>query len=229
MVLDPEALFSIKLSLKVATVSATLVLLIGLPLAYLLATKEFPMKNLLDTLITLPLVFPPTVTGYLLLLILGKNGVVGAILYKLLKTGVVFTWYGAVVASSVAAFPIFVKTAKSSIEAVEKNLIYAAFTLGKSELETFFRVVLPIAKRGIVAGLVLSFARAIGEFGATLMLAGNIPFKTNTIPIEIYSAVSDGNFERANVLTAVIAVLSLAIIFSVNRLTNGRRNETDGV
>ena len=127
--------------------------------------------------------------------------------------------YGAVVASSVAAFPIFVKTAKSAIEAVERNLIYAAFTLGKSELETFFRVVLPVAKRGIVAGLVLSFARAIGEFGATLMLAGNIPFKTNTIPIEIYSAVSDGNFERANLLTVVVAVLSLGIIFAVNRLS----------
>ena len=219
MVLDPEALFSIKLSLKVATVSTVLILLTGLPVAYVLAEKEFPMKNLLDALITLPLVFPPTVTGYLLLLIFGKNGFIGEILYKLFKTGIVFTWYGAVVASSVAAFPIFVKTARSSIEAVEKNLIYAAFTLGKSELETFFRVVLPIAKRGIVAGLVLSFARAIGEFGATLMLAGNIPFKTNTIPIEIYSAVSDGNFERANLLTVVIAVLSLGIIFAVNRLS----------
>ncbi len=219
MVLDPEALFSIKLSLKVATVSIVLILLTGLPIAYVLAEKEFPMKNLLDALITLPLVFPPTVTGYLLLLIFGKNGFIGEIIYRLFKTGIVFTWYGAVVASSVAAFPIFVKTARSSIEAVEKNLIYAAFTLGKGELETFFRVVLPIAKRGIVAGLVLSFARAIGEFGATLMLAGNIPFKTNTIPIEIYSAVSDGNFERANLLTVVIAVLSLGIIFAVNRLS----------
>jgi len=219
MVLDPEALFSIKLSLKVATVSTILVFLIGLPVAYALAEKEFPMKNLLDALITLPLVFPPTVTGYLLLLLFGKNGFIGEILYRFFKTGIVFTWYGAVVASSVAAFPIFVKTAKSAIEAVEKNLIYAAFTLGKSELETFFRVVLPVAKRGIVAGLVLSFARAIGEFGATLMLAGNIPFKTNTIPIEIYSAVSDGNFERANLLTVVVAVLSLGIIFAVNRLS----------
>ncbi len=219
MVLDPEALFSIKLSLKVATVSTVLIFLTGLPIAYVLAEKEFPMKNLLDALITLPLVFPPTVTGYLLLLILGKNGFIGEILYRFFKTGIVFTWYGAVVASSVAAFPIFVKTARSSIEAVEKNLIYAAFTLGKGELETFFRVVLPIAKRGIVAGLVLSFARAIGEFGATLMLAGNIPFKTNTIPIEIYSAVSDGNFERANLLTVVIALLSLGIIFAVNRLS----------
>ena len=219
MVLDPEALFSVELSLKVATVSTVVVLLTGLPLAYLFATREFPFKNLLDAVVTLPLVFPPTVTGYLLLLLLGKNGILGEVIYRVFKTGVVFTWYGAVVASSVAAFPIFVKTARSALESVDKNLIYAAYTLGKGELETFFRVVLPIAKRGVIAGLVLSFARAIGEFGATLMLAGNIPFKTNTIPIEIYSAVSDGNFERANLLTAVVAVLSITVIFTVNRLS----------
>ena len=228
MVLDSEALFSIELSLKVATVSTITVFFIGLPLSYLLATKELPLKNLIDTLITLPLVFPPTVTGYLLLLLLGKNGPIGEALYRLFKTGIIFTWYGAVVASSVAAFPIFVKTARSSIEAVNRNFIFAAYTLGKGEVETFLRVVLPIAKRGIIAGTVLSFARAIGEFGATLMLAGNIPFKTNTIPIEIYSAVSDGNFERANILTAVIAVISLIIIFTVNKLTERRDNEVNG-
>ncbi len=228
MVLDSEALFSIELSLKVATVSTITVFFIGLPLSYLLATKELPLKNLIDTLITLPLVFPPTVTGYLLLLLLGKNGPIGEVLYRLFKTGIIFTWYGAVVASSVAAFPIFVKTARSSIEAVNRNFIFAAYTLGKGEVETFLRVVLPIAKRGIIAGTVLSFARAIGEFGATLMLAGNIPFKTNTIPIEIYSAVSDGNFERANTLTAVIAVISLIIIFTVNKLTERRDNEVNG-
>ncbi len=228
MVLDSEALFSIELSLKVATVSTITVFFIGLPLSYLLATKELPLKNLIDTLITLPLVFPPTVTGYLLLLLLGKNGPIGEVLYRLFKTGIIFTWYGAVVASSVAAFPIFVKTARSSIEAVNRNFIFAAYTLGKGEVETFLRVVLPIAKRGIIAGTVLSFARAIGEFGATLMLAGNIPFKTNTIPIEIYSAVSDGNFERANILTAVIAVISLIIIFTVNKLTERRDNEVNG-
>jgi len=229
MVLDSEALFSVELSLKVATVSTVVVFLIGLPLSYLLSTKELPFKNLIDTIITLPLVFPPTVTGYLLLLLLGKNGLIGELIYKLFKTGVVFTWYGAVIASSVAAFPIFVKTARSSLESVNRNLIYAAYTLGKGEVETFFRVVLPLAKRGIIAGLVLSFARAIGEFGATLMLAGNIPFRTNTIPIEIYSAVSDGNFERANLLTVIIALISLLIIFTVNKLTNGRSNEVNRI
>lgn len=227
MVLDSEALFSVELSLKVATVSTVIVFLIGLPLSYLLSAKELPFKNLIDTLITLPLVFPPTVTGYILLLLLGKNGLIGQVIYKLFNTGIVFTWYGAVVASSVAAFPIFVKTARSSLESVNRNLIYAAYTLGKGEVETFFRVLLPLARRGVIAGLVLSFARALGEFGATLMLAGNIPFRTNTIPIEIYSAVSDGNFERANLLTVIIAVISLLIIFTVNKLTTRRFTTVD--
>ena len=218
--LDPEALFSIKLSLKVSIIAAFVVTLLGLPVAYVLAVKDFPFKNLLDALVTLPLVFPPTVTGYLLLLVLGKNGFIGALIYKLFKTGVIFTWYAAVIASSIAAFPIFVKGARAAIESIDKNLISVSYTLGKGELETFFRVVLPLAKKGIVAAVVLSFARAMGEFGATLMLAGDIPFKTNTIPIEIYSAVSGGDFQKANLLTAVTAVISLGIIYLINRLTS---------
>ncbi|TCK06233.1 molybdate ABC transporter permease subunit [Phorcysia thermohydrogeniphila] len=220
--LDPQSLFSIKLSLKVATLSALIVFLTGLPLSYLLALKRFPFKNLLDALITLPLVFPPTVTGYILLLLLGKEGFIGKLIYKLFNTGVVFTWYGAVVAASVAAFPIFVKSARAAIEAVDSNLIKVSYTLGKGELSTFFKVILPLAKRGIVAALVLSFARALGEFGATLMLAGNIPFRTNTIPLEIYSAVSGGDFERANLLTAITASMSVVIIYLINRLTSSK-------
>ena len=222
--LDPQALFSIKLSLKVASVSVIMIFILGLPLSYALAKKDFPLKNLVDTLITLPLVFPPVVTGYLLLLILGRNGPVGSVLYKLFNTGIVFTWYGAVVASFVAGFPLFVKSSKAAIESVDENLIKVSYTLGKSELYTFFKVVLPLAKSGIIAGLVLSFARALGEFGATLMLAGNIPFKTNTIPLEIYSAVSGGDFERANILTAVSAGISIVIIYLINRLSQeGKR------
>ncbi len=144
-----------------------------------------------------------------------------AFLYKLFHTGIVFTWYGAVVAASVAAFPIFVKSSRAAIEAVDRNLIKVSYTLGKGELQTFFKIVLPLAKKGIVAALILSFARALGEFGATLMLAGNIPFKTNTIPLEIYSAVSGGDFQKANILTAITAVISIAIIYLINRLTQG--------
>ncbi len=220
--IDPQAVFSVKLSLKVAVFSSLLVFIIGLPISYLLSSREFPFKNLIDAIITLPLVFPPTVTGYLLLLVLGRNGVIGSFLYKVFHTGVVFTWYGAVIAASVAAFPIFVKSARAALESVDRNLIKVSYTLGKTELQTFFKVILPLSKRGIIAALVLSFARALGEFGATLMLAGNIPFRTNTIPIEIYSAVSGGDFSRANVLAAITAAISLLIIYLVNRLSGER-------
>jgi molybdate transport system permease protein len=133
--------------------------------------------------------------------------------------GIVFTWYGAVLASFIVSFPIFVKSARASIESVDRNLIYASYTLGKSSLETFFKVVLPLAKGGIIAGIVLSFARALGEFGATLMIAGNIPFRTNTIPIEIYDAVSSGDFEKANVLTLIVTLISVTVIFVINKLS----------
>ena len=220
--LDPQSLFSVKLSLKVASLSTFIVFIFGLPLSYLLAVKRFPLKNLLDAFITLPLVFPPTVTGYILLLLLGKEGFIGKFIYKLFNTGVVFTWYGAVVPASDSAFPIFVKSSRAAIESVDKNLIKVSYTLGKGEFQTFFKVVFPLAKKGIVAALILSFARALGEFGATLMLAGNIPFRTNTIPLEIYSAVSGGDFGKANLLTAITASMSVVIIYLINRLTSSK-------
>ncbi|WP_457755085.1 molybdate ABC transporter permease subunit [Thermovibrio ammonificans] len=220
MGLDPLALFSVKLSLKVAISSTAIVTLLGTPLAYMLATRDFPFKNAVDALITLPLVFPPTVTGYILLLLLGRKGPIGELLYTLFHKGIVFTWYAAVVAAAVASFPIFVKSARAAIEAVDKRLLTVSYTLGKGEVTTFFRIVLPLAKRGIVAAVILSFARALGEFGATLMLAGYIPFKTNTIPLEIYSSVSNGDFERANLLTAVTAAIALVTIYAINRLSN---------
>ena len=221
-VMDPQALFSITLSLKVATTATLAVTLTGIPLAYLLARKDFPGKHLLDALVTLPLIFPPTVTGYLLLLLLGRRGPVGNLLYKLGGISILFTWYAAVVASGVAALPLMVKSAKAAMEAVDPRLIMASYTLGKGERATFFRVILPLARGGIVAGIVVAFARAMGEFGATLMLAGNIPFKTNTIPLEIYSAVSSARFYRANLLVVVTTLISLGVIYTVNRLGHRR-------
>lgn len=225
MLLDPEALFSIKLSLKVAFLSTLLVFAFGLPLSYVFATKEFPFKNLLDALITLPVVLTPTVTGYVLLLIFGKNGIIGKLIYKFFQLEIAFTWYGAVLASFVVSFPLFVKSARASIESVDRNLIYASYTLGKGGLETFLKVVFPLAKGGIIAGVVLAFARALGEFGATLMIAGNIPFKTNTVPIEIYNAVSGGDFEKANLLTAIVTAFSISAIFLINRLSKKKEPE----
>ena len=221
-VMDPQALFSITLSLKVATTATLAVTLTGIPLAYLLARKDFPGKHLLDALVTLPLIFPPTVTGYLLLLLLGRRGPVGNLLYRLGGISILFTWYAAVVASGVAALPLMVKSAKAAMEAVDPRLIMASYTLGKGERATFFRVILPLARGGIVAGIVVAFARAMGEFGATLMLAGNIPFKTNTIPLEIYSAVSSARFYRANLLVVVTTLISLGVIYTVNRLGHRR-------
>ena len=221
-VMDPQALFSITLSLKVATTATLAVTVTGIPLAYLLARKDFPGKHLLDALVTLPLIFPPTVTGYLLLLLLGRRGPMGNLLYKLGGISILFTWYAAVVASGVAALPLMVKSAKAAMEAVDPRLIMASYTLGKGERATFFRVILPLARGGIVAGIVVAFARAMGEFGATLMLAGNIPFKTNTIPLEIYSAVSSARFYRANLLVVVTTLISLGVIYTVNRLGHRR-------
>ncbi len=223
ILLDPAALFSIKLSLKVAFTATFIVTLAGIPLAYLLALKDFPLRRLLDTLVLLPLVLPPTVTGYLLLLILGRNGIIGSVLYRLGGVSILFTWHAAVIASTVAAIPLMVKSSQAAMSTVDLRLIMASYTLGKGGISTFFRVILPLSKEGIVAGMVVSFARAMGEFGATLMLAGNIPFKTNTIPLEIYSAVSSAQFYRANVLVGVTVFLSLVVVYAVNRLGERKR------
>jgi len=220
---SPEVLFAVKLSLKVSLLSTLIVFLVGLPIAYLLAFRNFPFKNLADALITLPLVFPPVVTGYVLLLLFGRKGVLGEVLYKLFGFTVVFNWKGALLASTVAAFPLFVKGATAAFEGVSKELVETSYTLGKGRLETFLKVTLPLAKSGIVAALILSFARALGEFGATLMVAGNIPMKTTTIPLEIYNSAMAGEFEKANLLTAITALFSVGVIYGVNRLTQRRR------
>jgi molybdate transport system permease protein len=220
---SPEVLFAVKLSLKVSTLSTLIVFLFGLPVAYLLAFRSFPLKNLVDALITLPLVFPPVVTGYILLLLFGKKGILGEILYKLFGFTVVFNWKGALLASTVAAFPLFVKGATAAFEGVNRELIETSYTLGKGRLTTFLKITLPLAKTGIVAALILSFARALGEFGATLMVAGNIPMRTTTIPLEIYNAAMAGEFEKANLLTAITALFSVGVIYAVNRLSQRRR------
>ncbi len=224
MELSPEVIFSIKLSLKVSLLSTLLVFLLGLPLASLLSFKDFKFKNLLDAVITLPLVFPPVVTGYILLLIFGKKGIIGSILLKLFNFSVVFTWRGALLASFVASLPIFVKGAKASLEGVNRELIEVSYTLGKGKLETFFKVILPLAKNGIVASLILSFARAMGEFGATLMVAGNMPMRTTTLPLEIYNLVSMGEMEKANLLTLFTAIFSVGVIYTVNKLSVGNKS-----
>jgi len=181
--------------------------------------KDFKGRELLDILFTLPLVLPPTVTGYYLIILFGRNGLIGKLLYQWTGWTVMFTWYAATLASFVVALPLMIKTTQAALESVDKNLINASYTLGHSELETALRVTLPLAKRGIFAGAVLSFARAMGEFGATLMIAGNIPGKTDTMPLSIYAHASSGDWTKANGMVVFFSLMSGLFLYIANRFT----------
>jgi molybdate transport system permease protein len=215
--MDESTLFSVMLSLQVACVSTVLIILLGIPIAYILARREFRGKELLDVLCTLPLVLPPTVTGYYLIMIFGRNGLLGRMIYESTGWSIMFTWYAAVLASFIVALPLMIKTVRAAIESVDKNLVNASFTLGNSEFDTALKVILPLAKRGIIAGTALSFARAMGEFGATLMLAGNLPGRTDTMPIAIYSLAASGDWPKAHFMVILMTLLSGAFLYIANR------------
>ncbi|OPX90258.1 MAG: Molybdenum transport system permease protein ModB [Pelotomaculum sp. PtaB.Bin104] len=204
------------LSLRVAIIATVVVTCLGVPLTRLIARKEFYGKDFLEAFITLPMVLPPSVVGYGLLMLIGKNGLLGKALAGI-DIIIVFTWYAAIIASTVVAFPLMYQSAKAAFKSVDVNFEKAARTLGASEVRIFFTVTLPLAWPGILAGLVLTFARALGEFGATLMVAGNIPGQTQTIPTAIYFAVESGNNLMARTLVAIITVFSFIVIFWVNR------------
>lgn len=214
--MDSSTWFSLRLSLQVAFLATALVVFFGVGLAYLLAMKNFRGKEILDMLLTLPLVLPPTVTGFFLIVIFGRNGFLGRPLYALTGWSIMFRWQAAVVASFVVALPLMIKTARAAIESVDLNLINASYTLGHSKSETALHVILPLAKKGIIAGAVLSFARAIGEFGATLMLAGNIPGRTDTMPIAIYSMASSGEWSRSGAMVVFFTAISGAFLYVAN-------------
>jgi molybdate transport system permease protein len=216
--MSPDNLSALRLSLQVAVAATALNALVGIPIAYVLARRRFWGRSLLDLLVTLPLVLPPTVVGYYLIVLLGRRGVLGAPLYELSGFTVAFTWYAAVIAATVMALPLLVRTVRAAIESVDRDLERAAYTLGRSELRTAIEVTLPLARNGILAGLVLAFARALGEFGATLMLAGNIPGRTATVPLSIYSAVQTGESAEALGLVAALTVLSCLVLVVANRL-----------
>ncbi|HEY8563309.1 MAG TPA: molybdate ABC transporter permease subunit [Pyrinomonadaceae bacterium] len=213
---------ALQLSMLVVGVTTAIVGIIGLALAYLLAKNDFRGKELLDAVLTMPLVLPPTVTGYYLIVLLGRRGLVGGYLYDLTGWTLAFTWQGAVVAAVVVSLPLMIKAARASIESVDPNYEIASFTLGKGKFETFLRITLPLAKRGIFAGLVLSFARALGEFGATLMIAGNIPGKTQTMPLAIYEAVAAGEERQAQILALILTAVSIAAVYSTNKISRSR-------
>ncbi|GAV22977.1 molybdate ABC transporter permease subunit [Carboxydothermus pertinax] len=210
--------FPLYLSFKVSFLATFLALLIGLPLAWLLAKKNWRGKELLDAAFTLPMVLPPTVLGYYLLLVVGRQSAVGHFLETRLGISLVFTWEGAVLAATIISLPLIIKSARAAFERVDPNLEDVARSLGKGEITIFFTISLPLAWRGIVAGTILAWARALGDFGATLMVAGNIPGKTQTMSIAIYDAVVAGNFSLANTLVAIITVIALLTLWSLNRL-----------
>jgi len=204
------------LSLKVALAAVFVDFIAGLAIARTMARAEFMGKNILESLIILPMVLPPTVLGYGLLILMGKRGLVGRFLLEYFDFQLIFTWWAAVIASAVVSFPLMYQSAKAAFAGVDISLEQAARTLGAGEARIFLTITLPLAWPGILAGLVLSFARALGEFGATLMVAGNIPGKTQTIPHAIYFAVETGDTEAARNLVLIITALSFATVFWLN-------------
>jgi len=215
--MDADALFSLRLSLQVASVATLFVVVAGIAVAYLLAMKQFRGKELLDIFFTLPLVLPPTVTGYYLIILFGRNGLIGNVIYEWTGWTIMFTWYAAVLASFVVSFPLMIKTTRAAIESVDKNYIDASYTLGRTKFETAIKVILPLSKKGIIAGAVISFARALGEFGATLMVAGNLPGRTDTMPLAIYSAASSGDWKSANMMVLLLTLMSVVFLYIANK------------
>ena len=200
------------LSLRVAAVATALALTAGVALGWLLARRRFPGATLLEAVCMLPLVLPPTVVGYGILVLMGRNSALGGWLREHFDYTLIFSWHGAVVASALVALPLVLKSASTAFSQVDRTLEAAAFTLRQSRLSTFIRVTLPLAWPGILAGTVLAYARAMGEFGASLMVAGSIPGQTQTLSMAIYDAVQAGQDETAAALVIVISVASVVVV-----------------
>jgi molybdate transport system permease protein len=212
----------ILLTLKVASLATLAAALLGIPLARWIARSRFWLRDWIDATLMLPMVLPPTVLGYYLIVVVGRNGPLGHWLEATFGVSLMFTWQGAVVAATLVALPLVYKAARAAFEEVEPNYEHAARLLGSRELELFFRVTLPVASRGIVAGLMLTFARAMGEFGATLMIAGNLPGKTQTLSIAIYDAVQAGQESHALLLVGIISALCIGVLLVSGRLVQAQ-------
>ena len=203
------------ISLKTAFFATIITSIIGIFASYKMANYNGRGRGLIDGIFTLPLILPPTVIGFFLLLLCGKNGFVGKIFMNFNKN-IIFSWSATVIAATVVAFPMMYRTCRSAFEQIDKNMISAARTLGLSETKIFFKIAIPLAWPGIIGGLVLSFARALGEFGATLMIAGNIPGRTQTMPVAIFFAVESGDMNKAILWVLIIVAISFVMIFLLN-------------
>ncbi len=210
--------FPLWLSLRVAAIATLLSLAIGIWIAYLLANRGFRGKSVLDAAVTLPLVLPPTVLGYYLLVLFGRESPLGRLYEWIFGVPLVFTWQAAVLAAMFHAIPLLVIAARAALETVDHSYERAARTLGASEWRVFWRVSLPLARRSILAVTILAFARTLGDFGITIMIAGNIPGRTQTIAVAIYDAVEAGNGALARTLVLVISAVAIAILSLANRL-----------
>lgn len=219
--------YPLYLSFKVALWATLINIVLGVALGLFLARSKFIGSSLLDTICTLPMVLPPTVLGYYLLVVLGSRGTFGSWLQTHFGINLIFTWQGAVIAASIVTFPLIFKPARAAFESIDTQLEQAGRVLGVSEISIFFRVTLPLAWRGILAGILLGFVRALGEFGATLMVAGSIPGKTQTLSIAIYEAVQAGQDDTANILVLIISSTCIAILLFVNWLSPKRK--TSGI
>ncbi|MBX9137435.1 MULTISPECIES: molybdate ABC transporter permease subunit [unclassified Clostridium] len=203
------------ISLKTAFLATIITSIIGIFISYKMDNYKGRGRGFIDGIFTLPLILPPTVIGFFLLLLCGKNGFVGKIFMSFNKN-IIFSWSATVIAATVVAFPMMYRTCRSAFEQIDKNMISAARTLGLSETKIFFKIAIPLAWPGIIGGLVLSFARALGEFGATLMIAGNIPGRTQTMPVAIFFAVEGGDMNKAMLWVLIIVAISFIMIFLLN-------------
>ncbi len=206
------------LTLKVALLATLIAGLTGIALGWWMARRRFPGHSLVDAVLVLPMVLPPTVLGYYLIVLVGRNGVLGQWLEQWFGITLLFTWQGAVLAAAVVALPLIYKAARAAFEETDNRFAQAARTLGAGEWEVFCRISLPLALRGIAAGLALTFARAMGEFGATLMIAGNLPGRTQTLSVAVYSAVQAGDNALAMSLTILISVVCVVLLVIASRL-----------
>jgi molybdate transport system permease protein len=220
--------FPLWLSLEVAAGATAISLALGLWLAWLLVNRNFTGKELLDAITTLPLALPPTVLGYYLLIAIGRNSWPGRAWEAVTGSPLVFTWRAAVIASILHALPLVVKSSRAALESIDRDCERAGRSLGAAEWSVFFQISLPLARRPIAAATALAFARSLGDFGATLMIAGDIPGRTQTAAIAIYDAVEAGNTRVASLLVIVISVVTAAIVFLSNRLEHRRGGSLPG-
>ena len=221
--MDSSIWITLALTLKVAAWATGINLVLGVTVAWLLARRQFLGRELVDAVLTLPLVLPPTVLGYYLLVVIGKRGWLGQWLQERFDINLIFTWQGAVIAATLVAFPLILKSARTAFEAVDPQLEQAARVLGMGEWAVFFRVTVPMAWPGILAGTLLVFARSLGEFGATLMVAGSIPGRTQTLSIAVYEAVQAGQDDTANLLVVITSITCIAMLLAAGRFGPARR------